>query len=287
MKKIIQTILLSTTLVCSTTYAASTPKIVSAGGSITEVIYALGKEDWVVATDSTSRYPEAANSLPKVGYFRQIGAESVLSFRPTHLIGAQATGPKDVLTQLTAAGLKVTIMGEDKSLDGLLTMILEIGELLGARETAEALSLKLSSKVQSLSLQVPKGKEVKGLFVLSNADRGLTVAGNNTVPQALFDAAKISNAAHELSNYKVLDNEAIAAQQPDFILLASHRFTDASDIKSICQHPSLIMTPAGKHCRVLVMDSSTSLGLSPRFPQALEQLIEFAYFDDGESLQGE
>ena len=49
--------------------AAAEParRIVSAGGSVTEIVYALGQEDRLVARDSTSTYPEAARELPDIG----------------------------------------------------------------------------------------------------------------------------------------------------------------------------------------------------------------------------
>ena len=45
-------------------------RIVAIGGSITEIVYALGEEERLVARDSTSVYPEAALKLPDVGYMR-------------------------------------------------------------------------------------------------------------------------------------------------------------------------------------------------------------------------
>ncbi|TIQ53378.1 MAG: hemin ABC transporter substrate-binding protein, partial [Mesorhizobium sp.] len=54
-------------------------KIAAIGGSITEIVFALGEEDRLVARDSTSRYPEAALKLPDVGYMRQLSPEGVLS----------------------------------------------------------------------------------------------------------------------------------------------------------------------------------------------------------------
>src|SRR5690606_39294352 len=56
-------------------------RIVSVGGSTTEIVYALGAGDTLVGVDSTSIYPRKADALPDVGYVRQLAAEGLLSDR--------------------------------------------------------------------------------------------------------------------------------------------------------------------------------------------------------------
>ncbi len=270
--KILIILLLGGLISCASTAAE---RIISAGGSITETIFALGKGNDVVATDSTSMFPLAAQQLPKLGYFRQLSIEGVLAQQPTHLIGANATGPAEMLQQLRAAGIQVDILGEDKSLKGLYQMITQLGELISAQSEAEQLTQQIANEIARLQAQRKAGTQ-KGLFILSNGDRGLTVAGSDTVPQALFDAAGIENAAANLSQYKVMDNEAIALANPDFVVLAGHVFGDESATEKMCQHPAIAATHAGRKCRVYSINSSIALGLSPRFPEALAQLLQMA-----------
>lgn len=61
--------------------AIAKDRIVSVGGDITEIIYALGAGERIVATDSTSVYL-AVNETPKVGHLRRLSAEGVLSVEP-------------------------------------------------------------------------------------------------------------------------------------------------------------------------------------------------------------
>lgn len=58
-------------------------RIVCAGGAMTEIVFALGHGDTVVAVDTTSWFPyEHVSKLPKVGYFRSLAAEGLLSMQP-------------------------------------------------------------------------------------------------------------------------------------------------------------------------------------------------------------
>jgi iron complex transport system substrate-binding protein len=256
---------------------ADTPKrIISAGGSITEIIFALGKQDLVVATDSTSFYPAAAARLPKLGYFRQLSTEGVLSFQPSHLIGAHATGPASLAPELEAAGVQVNILGEQRDLAGLIQLIEQVGNLVGTPNQALVLTQSITQQVTDLKQQPSSLQSISALFVLSDSERGLTVAGNNTVPQALFNDAGIQNVAAKMTDYKVMDNESILAANPDLIFVASHRIKGAEAVKALCQHPALKATSAGRNCALVVMESSSALGLSPRYPQALARIMSSA-----------
>src|SRR5262245_22850229 len=51
-------------------------RIVSVGGAVTEILYALGQEHRIVGVDSTSLYPpRALGAKPNVGYMRQLSPE--------------------------------------------------------------------------------------------------------------------------------------------------------------------------------------------------------------------
>lgn len=251
-------------------------RVVSAGGSITEIIYALGKQDLIVATDSTSLYPSAAANLPKLGYFRQLSVEGVLSFQPSHLIGANATGPANLATQLRAAGVHVNILGEQRDLLGLKQLIKQVGALVGAQHEALLLVDKITKQVTALQQQQNTSRSLSAVFVMSDSERGITVAGNNTVPQSLFNDAGIRNVAADLRDYKVMDNESILAANPDLIFVASHKIKQPEAVNALCQHPALKATSAGKNCAVFVMESSNALGLSPRYPEALATMLSSA-----------
>ncbi|GAL09939.1 periplasmic hemin-binding protein [Vibrio astriarenae] len=47
-------------------YASETPRIISAGSTVTELIYALGAENTLVAVDSTSKHFVEGSDIPQV-----------------------------------------------------------------------------------------------------------------------------------------------------------------------------------------------------------------------------
>ena len=77
--------------------AGPAQRIVSVGGSVTEIVYALGQQDRLVARDSTSTYPEAAQKLPDVGYVRRLSPEGLLSVDPDLIIVEDGAGPPEAV----------------------------------------------------------------------------------------------------------------------------------------------------------------------------------------------
>lgn len=274
-EKFVATLLSSLLIFCSN--AAAEKRIISAGGSITEIIYALGAEDALVAVDTTSRYPSATHALPSIGYFRQLSAEGVLSFAPTDFLGLNKAGPDQVIKQLKGAGLNVKLFGEDKSRQGLYYLIEQLGNELDKPQQAKAIKSSLEEAFLALSdtQKALQKTQRSGLFILSGGERGLIVAGKNSVPDLLFKEAGLLNAASAITNYKVMDNEAIIAAKPDIIFVASHNF-DAAQKEALCQHPAIRLVFAKQDCNLHVMASDLALAMTPRLPKAVEHIMSLA-----------
>ena len=119
---------------------ADTSRLVSIGGSLTEIIYALGEEGKLVARDQTALYPEAVTSLPDVGYMRQLAPEGVLSVSPTALLVIEGSGPPEALEVLSHAGVEYQTVPESYSAEGVLAKIRAVGHVLGAADKAETLA---------------------------------------------------------------------------------------------------------------------------------------------------
>src|SRR5262245_65923293 len=86
--------------------AHDTSRIVSIGGAVTEILYALGLEQRIVAVDATSHYPpQALRDKRSVGYFRALSPEGVLGLNPSLILAIEGAGPKQAMTVIEAAGI--------------------------------------------------------------------------------------------------------------------------------------------------------------------------------------
>src|ERR1044072_4686715 len=144
-------------------------RIVSIGGAITEILYALGFEDRRAGVDSTSFYPPAAlRDKPNVGYMRQLSAEGVLGLNPSLMLAVQGAGPKETMDVLEAAKVPVVRVPETFSEQGLIDKIKLVGHAMGADKRAECLSDVVAGDLAQLrELRAKVTKTVRVMFVMS------------------------------------------------------------------------------------------------------------------------
>ncbi|RZF91916.1 hemin ABC transporter substrate-binding protein [Pseudoalteromonas sp. CO302Y] len=246
-------------------------RIVSAGGTLTEIIYALEKQQSLVGVDQSSVYPEAATELPQVGYYRDLAAEGVLSLKPTAVFALEGAGRPEVLEQIASTGVNLRVYKKPDTVDDLQHLITTLGNHLNASKKAQALNQKIQQTLPKKAVKT----ELKALFLLSANDRGLVAAGTDTVPNMLFDYAGIKNLAKTHRGFKPLNSEILAVNQPDFIVAPAHVVYSLGGKEAFCKQPSLTLLKAAQSCQLLVMDSLLSLGLTPRIAQAINQVSNY------------
>jgi iron complex transport system substrate-binding protein len=243
-------------------------KLITAGGTITEIVFALDAGDRVIAVDQSSQYPQEVKQLPMVGYYRDLAAEGVLSFAPDKLLAIEGVGRSEVIKQIKSTGVEVTVYDKPTSPEGLVKLIQQLGEDLGKTAQAQQLIAQFNASLPSKATN----STAKAVFLLSASDRGLIAAGTETVPQLIFNYAGIDNVAAQHKGFKGINNEALALQQPDFLVAPYHVVMSAGGKDKFCQSPNLRLLKAAQECRLLVMDSLQSLGMTPRLAQAIATL---------------
>lgn len=249
----------------------SAQRLITAGGTITELVFALGAGEQVVAVDQSSSYPSRVKALPHVGYYRDLAAEGVLSKAPDRLLALEGAGREEVLEQIKSTGVKVTVYDKATDVASMERLIREVGTDLDRTSQAEALIDRFNASLPEPS----KNFSGKGLFLLSAGSRGLIAAGTETVPELLFNYVGLENIAAGHQGFKTLGREFIVMQQPDYIVAPYHVVHGAGGKQAFCEQQSLQMLKAAKQCRLLVMDSLMSLGMTPRLSEAIGILDDF------------
>lgn len=82
-------------------------RIVSIGGSVTEIVAALGEGHRLFGRDTTSNHPPHVLDLPDVGYIRQLSPEGVLSVNPHLILAEEGAGPPTALDALRASSVRI------------------------------------------------------------------------------------------------------------------------------------------------------------------------------------
>ncbi|MBR1191733.1 hemin ABC transporter substrate-binding protein [Bradyrhizobium sp. AUGA SZCCT0160] len=248
-------------------------RIVSIGGAITEILYALGFEDRLAGVDATSLYPTSAlRDKPNVGYMRQLSAEGVLGLNPSLVLAVQGSGPKETIDVLEAAKVPLVLVPETFSEQGLLDKIRLVGRAMGADARAECLTAAVSADLAQLrDLRAKVTKPVRVMFVMSMLNGRAMAAGQKTAANEIIALAGGVNAIDSYEGYKIINDEAIVAARPD-VVLSIVRSKGSLEADAVFVHPAFVMTPVVANKAFIAMEGLYLLGFGPRTAAAARDL---------------
>ncbi len=231
---------------------AAVERLVTLGGDVTEIVYALHAEESLVARDSTSSWPPAAQKLPDVGYLRQLNAEGILALRPQLVLASAQAQPSLVLHKVQASGVKVVNVPGGESLSAIDNKVAVIAEALGKTAAGDALRQQLQQQIAAIPTQ-PVAKRV--LFILSHGGMNTLVAGQHTAADGAIRAAGLQNAMQGFDHYRAMSQEGVAASQADLVVIS------ADGLKGMGGEAGLWKLPGrrgqrGRHKQLLTIDDA-------------------------------
>ncbi len=268
-------VLLATLAVGTIASAPAAERVVSLGGEITEIVYALGDGDKLVAVDSTSSYPAAAKELPNVGYVRALSAEGVLALEPDLILASPDAGPPNVMEQLRASGVEIYIAPEEASLDGIGAKIRGVAGALGLADAGDELAERFAAEVDRTSSVVDGDAELSAVYLMGGAGGGLMAAGTGTAGDVMLKAAGLKNVI-VYEGYKPVSPESLLGLAPEVIVTGDRTVDGIGGLEQLKSLPAVAGTPAVADGKVVVCDELYLLGMGPRAAQAALELAETA-----------
>lgn len=245
-------------------------RIVSIGGAVTETVFALGAGAEVVATDTSSVYPEQVHALPKVGYQRMLNAEGILAFSPDLVLLADEAGPPAAIDQLTAAGVKIVRVPPANDPDAAIARIGVVAGALG--RPGDALAAQVRTDVAAALARVPAAPRPKVAVAFSLTAGSLMLLGDDTPGIAMVELAGGVPAVTGFTGFKAVSAEALIAAAPDVIVIPMHSFTQRGGLDGVLALPGVAETPAGKARRIVPVDDLLLLGFGPRLAQGIDEI---------------
>lgn len=259
--------------------AAESPRgsVVSIGGDVTEIVYALGQQHRLVGVDTSSIYPETAGKLPQVGYMRSLSAEGIIALRPDIVLASERSGPKAVISRLDRVGLRLVPVTAAPSLDDIVEKIRQVAGALQVPDTGEKLAAEFERRLERAVADHRRGSgsgtsRPKVLFILSHAGGSPMVAGANCAAHEMILLANGRNAFSEFSGFKPMTAEAVIKADPDIILMTTQGVAGLGGRENVLQLPGLALTRAGRDGNIIAMDALMLMGFGLRTPQVIETL---------------
>ena len=254
-------------------------RIVSLAPNLTEILFALGLRERIVAVSNGSNYPPEAANKKRIGTFWQPNTEAIIAAKPDLVITLSFEQQKSVADSLKRLRFKVLSL-KIKKIEGLLSAIQKIGSTTGYEQRAEQLVKDISNQLNDLRLKLGSTKKVKVLWVVQNEP--LRVAGRKTFINELIELAGGENAiGPTIAQYPQIGTEQLLACGAEVIIQSA---MEAGDISVQQQAAEMFWSrwaslPAVRNNRIYVVESDMVLRLGPRLPQGIQMIAGYLHPD--------
>ena len=252
-------------------------RIISLAPSNTEILFALGLADRVVAVTDFCNYPTEAEAKPGIGGFSTPNIEEIVALAPDLLL-ATSIHEKKVIPQLEDKGLIVLALNP-KTLDEVLEAIVLVGKTAGAEAEASALAAEMRQRIRAVTDKtagLSMEQRPKTFYVLWHDP--LMTAGAGTLQDELIQKAGGINIAGELTRYADIGLEVVLAADPEVIIAGAGHGSGESLTFQFAQNESRLKDVAARRDnRVYAIDSDLAGRPGPRIVDALEQFAKFIH----------
>jgi len=194
-------------------------RIISLSPTHTEILYAIGAGDQVIAVDSMSNYPaESAAVLTEISAYEP-NVEAISALEPDLVvIGDDFSG---LAERLTAIGIKSWVSPAPLTLDEAYQQIDDLGQVVGHADEAMSVTQKMKDDIAGIvsGIEAP-ATPVSYYHELD--DTYYTVTSNTFIGSIyeLFGMRNIADVTEGDTDYPQLSAEFIVSQDPNLIFLA-------------------------------------------------------------------
>jgi iron complex transport system substrate-binding protein len=249
-------------------------RIISLSPNLTEILFALGLDEKIIAVSSDSDYPPDAASKSKVGTFWQPNTEAIIAARPDLVVCESFDQQMAVAKILRRTGLNVLVL-RIESIRELFSAIEKIGQAARCTTAAQQLAADIKNQLDHIRAMSSSTGKVKVLWVVQTEP--LRVAGRNTFVNEIVELAGGQNTiGPTIDQYPSVGTEEIIGCGTEVVIQPAmgaeniHKQQIAAE-KFWSRFTNL---PAVKNKRIYVIDADTTLRLGPRLPQGLQTVAQ-------------
>jgi len=255
------------------TFDAAPERIVSLSPTATEMLYAVGAGDQVVAVDPFSYYPPEAPVEDTLATFPEPSIEAISAFEPDLVVFA--TEPGTLASSLESIGITAVQFDAVADVEAIYAQVERIGAITG--HVAQAVQVVATMQADLAAVLADLPEQTEGLTYFHELGPDLyTVTSNTFIGQVygLLGLANIADGAGSAAgtDYPQMNAEEIVSTNPDLIFLADANCCGESP-ETVAARDGWSDVTAVVNNGVVVVDEDLASRWGPRIVQFLEEVV--------------
>jgi iron complex transport system substrate-binding protein len=248
-------------------------RIVALAPSNTEILFALGAEDRIVAVDQWSDHPPAAKTKPRISPFSP-SLEQIVKLRPDLILAAH--GSAEPVLPLDRQGVKVLVLAP-RTLEDVYRNILLIGRIVEAEGRAKRLVDAMRRRVAAVLAKVRGAPRPKVFVELDASDpiRPFTAGPGSFVDLLVQLAGGVNVAASSRTAWPQFSLEELLRADPDMIILADELVTvNPQTPQTVARRPGWSLLRAVDRGAMYSINAELISRPGPRIVEGLELMAK-------------
>jgi iron complex transport system substrate-binding protein len=248
-------------------------RIISLAPVMTEILFAVGAGEQVVAVDDQSNYPPEAPKSDLSGYTPN--AEAIAAKTPDLVL--LTYDANNIVQQLTELKIPVYLADAAQNLDDTYRQITDVGKLTGHADEAADVVQRMKDDIAKLLADLPKRTEK--LTYYHEVDPNFYTVTSKTFLGSIYALVGLENIADpadadgSAGGYPQLSQEAIIKADPDFIFLADTKCCQQTPEK-VKARPGWDTITAVRNNQVVALDDDIASRWGPRVVDLLRTIVE-------------
>ena len=253
------------------TLDAEPQRIVSMSATATEMLFAIGAGDKVIAVDNFSNYPAQTAELEKVDAY-QPNVEAISALEPDLVIISY--DPGNLVEQLNALSIPVFAAYAVSNLDGAYEQLEQLGALTGRLAEAVQLSATMQAEIAEIVAGVTKTDPPLTYFY--ELDPTLYTITSNTFVggvMASLGLVSVADGVEAGNDYPQLSAEVLVDKDPSIIFLADTKCC-AQSLQTVAERDGWAELTAVKTGSVVELDDDIASRWGPRLVDLVRLVAE-------------
>lgn len=253
---------------------AAFSRIITLANGSAEIIDAMGFKSLIVGRDIAST-DESLKDVPVVSTGHQVVAEKIIALQPDLVIIDQSVGPREAITAVRNAGIRVELINEVWRVDDITKKVDAIAQLIGLPLSGKALSDEIKSSISLVSQKVSGSPRIAFLYLRGGSSIYL-LGGKGSGADSMLNALGTFDVGASISNvpFAPFTAESFAVEDPEILLVMSKGLESVGGVDGLVALPGVAQTTAGKNRAVIAIDDSLLLSFGPRAPDLLLKLAD-------------
>ncbi|MGK0576136.1 heme/hemin ABC transporter substrate-binding protein [Macrococcus capreoli] len=252
----------------------SEERIISLIPSNTEILYALGLGKEIIGVSTVDDYPKQVEDKEKFDGMK-LDYEALLKAKPTMVFAHESMekAQEKTLQKLKDKGIKVIIVSDASSFDGLYQSIGQIAKATHKEQQGQTLIEDIKKQVKATTDKYKQTIAGKKVFIEVSSNPDIYTGGNHTLMNDLLNQLGAQNIFSGVEGYQAVSAEAIVKKNPD-IIISTSEMPEKELIKVVKSRNGFSDVNAVKHNQIFAVDPDTVSRPGPRIAQGMEAIAK-------------